>query len=146
MTASVPDGLPPVFADLLRELQEMNARLDAEIAQDADRFARADAERAEAARDGRLGDDWQDVQERIDQGRTSLQDVFSGADDSPAARALREVSRRRLRETVDEWEQVDAEDDPAAEPSPRVVVGGAAADSDRHRQQLARRIREELGR
>jgi hypothetical protein len=135
-----------MFDDVMREVRAENAALDVELARDAQRFARADAQRAEAARDGALGPDWQAVQRRVDEGRTTLDDVFSGVDDSPHARALREESRRRLRETADAWRRQDADDDPSTEPSPGAVVGGAAAGSERHRQEIARRIAQDLQR
>jgi hypothetical protein len=83
--------------------EELLAQVEALIAQtqrDAERVQRQDAEReaerAEAARTGRLGPDWQDVQRRIDAGQTTLAEVFGGTDDSPAAVRLRARSRATI--------------------------------------------------
>ena len=83
--------------------QELLQRLEsivAGIARDTREAERADAdrdaERAEAARAGALGPDWQAVQRRIDAGRTTLLDVFGGEDGSAAAVRLRAQSRERL--------------------------------------------------
>lgn len=90
------------------------ARLDGLMAQ-VERIGREVAERergtadarAEAARRGELGPAWRDVQERIDTGRTSLEAVFSGEDDSPAAQRLREDSRTRLATLAQDEERPD---------------------------------------
>jgi hypothetical protein len=83
--------------------EELLARVEgalAETRRDAERVARTDAAREEhraaAARRGELGRDWQEVQARIDSGRTSLADVFGGTDASPAAVRLREQSRATI--------------------------------------------------
>ncbi len=82
--------------ELLRRVEGLIAenQRDAERVQRQD--AERDAERAEAARGGRLGPDWQAVQRRIDAGQTTLHRVFGGEDDSPAAVRLRERSRATL--------------------------------------------------
>ena len=71
-----------------------------ETARDAERVARVDAaredERADAARRGELGPDWQSVQRRIDAGQTTLAAVFRGSDDTPAAVRLRNQARTTL--------------------------------------------------
>ena len=83
--------------------EELLARVEGVIAEtrrDAERVARTDAARDElratAARRGELGRDWQDVQGRIDAGRTSLAAVFGGTDQSPAATRLRAQSRATI--------------------------------------------------
>lgn len=73
----------------LDELESEARRAERELADSQD-------ERSEAARDGRLGRDWQDVQRRIDSGATTLAAVFSGGDDSPAAERLRELSQQNI--------------------------------------------------
>ncbi|QCB92669.1 hypothetical protein [Cellulomonas shaoxiangyii] len=73
----------------LGEIQRLGAELETRRAQEGDA-------RAEAARKGALGADWQAVQRRVDAGRTSLDAVFGGQDDSPEAVALRAGSRARL--------------------------------------------------
>jgi hypothetical protein len=106
VTRSSPDGL----AAQLRLVQETVSRATAELDRmdhpDA-RDAEATARREEAARRGDLGPDWQRVQRRIDTGRTTLADVFTGQDDSPEARRLAERSRETLRGA-----RTAAEDDP----------------------------------
>ena len=83
--------------------EELLARVEgvlAETRRDAERVARADApreaERAEAARRGVLGPDWQAVQHRIDSGETTLEAVFGGTDATPAAVRLRGVSQATI--------------------------------------------------
>jgi hypothetical protein len=82
--------------ELLRQVEGVLA----ETQRDADRVAREDApreeKRAEAARSGDLGRDWQDVQRRIDAGQTSLEAVFGGIDLTPAAVRLRDQSRATI--------------------------------------------------
>jgi len=82
--------------ELLRRVEG----LIADTQRDAERVRRQDADRAEqraaAARSGDLGPDWQQVQRRIDSGQTTLQDVFGGGDETPAAVRLRERSRATI--------------------------------------------------
>jgi hypothetical protein len=82
--------------ELLRQVEAVVA----ETQRDAERVAREDAPReaarAAAARGGELGRDWREVQARIDAGRTTLAEVFSGTDRSPAAVRLREQSRATI--------------------------------------------------
>ena len=82
--------------ELLRRVEAIVA----ETRRDADRVAREDAvrdaARAAAARRGELGPDWLSVQRRVDAGQTTLAAVFGGADGSPAAVRLRDLSRARL--------------------------------------------------
>lgn len=143
-TGGVPD-LPELFDRVLQALRESGAALDARLAREAEEDARADEQRAQAARSGALGADWQVVQQRVDLGRTTLADVFSGADTSPQARALRERSAQRLAEVHEQWRAQDEDEDEPA-PSPARVVTGAAAESRRHHEELAQRIARELRR
>ncbi|GIG37648.1 hypothetical protein [Cellulomonas pakistanensis] len=95
------------LAGRLREIEELVRAATAQIEQLAmpdDRDARLEAERAEAARSGALGRDWQRVQERIDTGTVTLADVFSGVDDSPEAEHLRARSSATLRSASEESE------------------------------------------
>jgi hypothetical protein len=82
--------------ELLRQVEGLLA----ETQRDAERLAREDApreeQRAEAARSGQLGRDWQDVQRRVDAGHTSLAAVFGGSDETPAAVRLRDQSRATI--------------------------------------------------
>jgi len=83
--------------------EELLRRVEAIMAEtrgDAERVAREsaafDEARASAARRGELGRDWQEVQARIDAGQTTLTEVFSGVDGSPAAARLRQQSRATI--------------------------------------------------
>jgi hypothetical protein len=107
--------------------EELLAQVEALIAQtqrDAERVQRQDAEReaerAEAARTGRLGPDWQETQRRIDSGRTTLAEAFGGVDDSPSAVRLRERSRATIEGL-------------ALEPPPELTEEIAAARADLER-------------
>ncbi|MGI8701067.1 MAG: hypothetical protein ACR2JU_07650 [Nocardioidaceae bacterium] len=101
------------------------ARLEATIqslqrsAQESGReLAESQRERAGEARSGAMGPDWQDVQRRIDAGQTSLADVFTGRDDSPAAQRLVRLSQENLTRMAEE-----------VQPPPEVVDELAAADT-----------------
>lgn len=52
--------------------------------------------RAEAARQGEHGRDWQVVQSRIDQGQTTVADVLSGADESLEAQRIQGMTAENL--------------------------------------------------
>ena len=84
--------LESMVADLERQAEESRRELNESLAQ-----------RATEAREGRLGKDWQDVQRRVDAGVTTVADVFSGRDDSPAARRLAELSRQNLASLSEEY-------------------------------------------
>jgi hypothetical protein len=106
VTGSLPEGL----AAHLRLVQETVSRARAELDRmdrPDPRDAEATARREEAARRGDLGPEWQRVQRRIDAGRTTLADVFTGQDTSPEARRIAEQSRGTLRGA-----RKAAEDDP----------------------------------
>ena len=79
-------------------------KLSQEIQQLRIKNERVHAERlrkhAEAARRGELGDDWAKIQERIDNGETTLRDVFSGEDTSDAAASLRQTAQRNIRKAM----------------------------------------------
>ena len=95
-------GMADTYVERLRStieaLETMARQSERELAESQD-------QRAEAARDGRLGRDWQDVQRRIDDGHTTLADVFSGRDGSPAARRLLDTSQQNIARMA---EQLDA--------------------------------------
>ena len=94
-------------------------KLSQEIQQLRIKNERVHAERlrkhAEAARRGELGDDWAKVQERIDNGETTLRDVFSGEDTSDAAASLRQTAQRNIRKAMQQARQ-DAEDNDEEDP------------------------------
>ena len=115
---------------VMDQLIAADAELDKEIAAQQAESERAEARRAERAREGELGDDWRRMQQRIDADETTLADVFGGADDSPLAQALRERSSQNLRELAREWQKQD--ESGIEEPSPAAVVSQAEADSLAH--------------
>jgi len=105
-------------------LDAVRALVD-EMEQDARRVdpqdARHQAAFDEAARDGSFGPQWRGLQRRIDGGRTTLVDVFSGTDTSPQAAAIRIAARSGLSEVreaaqvvVDQRAQAALPTDPAA--------------------------------
>jgi anti-sigma factor RsiW len=79
--------------DLVRRVEAIVAETERDAARVARDHAALDEVRGAAARRGELGPDWQEVQARIDAGRTSLAAVFGGLDESPAAVRLRTRSR-----------------------------------------------------
>ena len=111
---------------LISQLEGMIAGLDRVAEQTRREDAERDEQRAEAARSGELGRDWQDVQRRIDGGQTTLLDVFSGRDDSPAAARLLAQSQANLavmaleaeppQEVVDDLAAAEAQWDRIARP------------------------------
>ena len=80
----------------LARLEALIGSLEREARASERELADSDRERASAARDGRMGPEWQRVQRRIDAGETTVLDVFSGRDESPEAVRLRELSRTNL--------------------------------------------------
>lgn len=106
-------------------LDAVRALVD-EMEQDARRVdpqdARHQAAFDEAARDGSFGPQWRGLQRRIDGGRTSLVDVFSGTDTSPQAAAVQIAARSGLSEVraaaaqavLDQCAQASPPVDPAA--------------------------------
>jgi hypothetical protein len=103
-----PNDIAAVAAERLTELtKQFEAGLRASAARDANDRAKREA----AARRGELGPEWQKVQQRIDLNKTTLADVFSGADDSPEARALVRDARRNLASLGQELRAEAAPDD-----------------------------------
>ena len=88
----------------LAAILAMQAEIDEALVVSAAEDARREAEFAAHARVGKLGTEWQRVQQRIDLGETTLDDVMSGVDDSPSARALRERAESTLEVVHDELE------------------------------------------
>lgn len=125
----------------LREAFEEEALL--EEGEDA-RMAEVDAARAERARAGELGPEWRAVQARIDLGQTSLEAVFSGEDESPAAQQLREHSSRRLREFREQWEEDRQDPDKDVPPTPAELFDETLRESQARFTAAAERIRDAL--
>ena len=86
----------PREEELLARVEAIVAETERDAAREARDQAAQDAARASAARRGELGRDWQEVQARIDAGRTTLAAVFGGSDDSPAAVRLLARSRATI--------------------------------------------------
>jgi hypothetical protein len=82
--------------ELLRRVEALVAETEREAARLERDRAVLDEARGTAARRGELGPDWQEVQTRIDNGRTTLAAVFGGLDQSPAAVRLRTRSRATI--------------------------------------------------
>jgi hypothetical protein len=95
---------PDPLARIRAAVEEMERRSRATAERDAARGT----EIADAARRGDLGPQWRTVQQRVDRGETSLDDVFSGRDSSPEAVALARRSRENLSRMS---EVVQADDD-----------------------------------
>ena len=104
--------------ELMRSLRDVSESITRERQQDERDNAEHRQERAEAARNGELGADWKEIQERIDKGETTLSDVFSGKDTSDAADALRQTAQqniaRAMQQAREEAEEQDEEDPFAA--------------------------------
>jgi len=94
----------------------LRAEIDEELAETAVEDAKGQEKFESDARTGALGVEWQRVQQRIDLGQTTLADVMSGADETQAARALRDRAESRLTELHDELvieeESDETDDDP----------------------------------
>ena len=103
------------FEEFLRSLEELSREDEAAARRGND--DEGDRRREEAARRGELGEDWKKIQERIDNGETTLSDVFSGKDTSDAAAALRGTARRNITKAMQQARQQaddNDEDDPFA--------------------------------
>lgn len=91
--------LDAILADMRAKMAEFQAETAAVSAQlEAEKRAGA-AEAAEveqARRNGDHGREWQAVQQSIDLGKTTLDDVITGVDPSPEAQALRAMMQATL--------------------------------------------------
>lgn len=139
MSADRPrHGVPgsPDVGELLAGLRAATAQVRAVAAEQeqerrvlAAENARADEERARAARAGELGPDWRVLQQRIDLGQTSLAAILSGQDDHPAARRVLDHAMDRMVEVKHEIVTVLAEDAARdGRPTPRDEAGRAQGD------------------
>ena len=119
-----PEEIPRLAAQL-RVAMDQLARLDEEI-EKRERDASAqyeDAARvfAERARNGELGSDWNTVQRRIDSGETTMSAVWSGEDDSAAAKGIRDLAHRNVSALARTLrEQHDLQPDDEANPIARL--------------------------
>ena len=103
--------------ELLGELGDLSRGYAEELRDFREQMSTRDEERAEQARDGLLGSDWQRIQRRIDQGETSLDAVLRGEDGSVEATALRQTAADNARTlaAMQEAEPDDEEDDEQGE-------------------------------
>lgn len=97
--------------ELMRSLRDVSDSITRERQQDERDNAEHRRERAEAARNGELGEDWKKIQERIDKGETTLSDVFSGKDTSEAADALRQTAQQNIARAMQQARQEAEEND-----------------------------------
>ncbi|WP_051259383.1 hypothetical protein [Schaalia suimastitidis] len=102
----------PHLSNMMANLQSSIARIDAlseqidrETEIDRRKAEEADAARAERARKGELGPEWQKVQRRIDQGHTTLDAVLSGRDDSAEAQHVFGDMKARTAYLRTQWEE-----------------------------------------
>lgn len=140
---AMPGNFMEMLSSFIDEVERDTARLDAEIAASRAAYEDADEQRAEDARAGKLGREWQVLQSRIDRGETSALAVLTGQDASPEARALREMSLRNLQSMRAEWEMNYDPDDDNTKPeerAPHVQMQGAARESAEHFARVSAQI------
>ncbi|WP_315298093.1 hypothetical protein [uncultured Actinomyces sp.] len=104
------DYLAP-FENILQSLKEMQETVQKEIEKDREANHKAEEQHAEAARRGELGEDWRKIQERIDNGNTTLSDIFSGEDSSEAAMTLRQTAQQNITRAMQQARQEAEEND-----------------------------------
>lgn len=131
------DYLAP-FESILQSLKEMQETVQKEIEKDREASHKAEEHQAEAARRGELGADWRKIQERIDNGETTLSDVFSGKDSSEAAMALRQTAQRNIAESM---ERAQKESKEADEEDPFTTLHNNLATLDNETQERIRNLR-----
>ena len=83
--------------EAVAEVREMNRREVEELRDLREQLRRRDEDRADAARRGELGPEWQRIQRRIDIGETSVAAILTGQDDSADADALRATAMENTR-------------------------------------------------
>jgi hypothetical protein len=91
-------------ASYLAQLESSISSLQRMVADAKQELEQSQADRAQDARSGALGKDWQAIQARIDSGETTLADVFTGRDGSPEAGRLVQLSRDNLATLAEEGE------------------------------------------
>lgn len=108
--SEVREALAELHASV-EEARAITRREGEELRELREQFARQDEERAEAARRGDLGPQWQRLQRRIDLGETSVLAVLTGEDDSSDADALRATAMDNARTlAVMQEDELDDED------------------------------------
>ena len=108
--SEVREALAELHASV-EEVRAMTRREGEELRELREQLARQNEERAEAARRGDLGLQWQRLQRRIDLGETSVLAVLTGEDDSSDADALRATAMENARTlAVMQEDELDDED------------------------------------
>lgn len=97
--------------DLVAELDAERTELRARTAVARSRGANCEKEIAMARRDGRLGRDWQVLQQRIDMRHTTVSDILNGLDHSEEARAVRRTAGKTLARVRDAYRDKLSEPD-----------------------------------
>lgn len=109
--------------DLIGGLRAATASLREEHRAYQREKAARDDERARARRDGDLGPELQRVQQRIDAGQTTWEDVVAGRDNSPDSQQIRnriETNLNTLAEHLEEDVEFQQEGDRIRERSQRI--------------------------
>jgi len=108
--SEVREALAELHASV-EEVRAMTNREADELRELREELARRDEERADAARRGQLGPEWQRLQRRIDLGETSVQAILTGQDDSADADLLRATAMANTRSlAVMQEDELDDED------------------------------------
>lgn len=93
------------FDEMISRLETLNRQLEKELEAEKKAAEAADDKRAVRARSGELGLEWKKLQERIDSGQTTLEQVFSGEDTSREAQEVRRLAQRNLMAMREAWQQ-----------------------------------------
>lgn len=104
----------PELARILASLVTVAEQLNSD--DDETEQARFEAEIARKNRSGERGRDWMTLQGRIDLGQTTLAEVMSGADSSPEAQRVTQLSRKNLAALQKQMAEDAAEKDDALDP------------------------------
>jgi hypothetical protein len=108
--SEVREALAELHASV-EEVRAMTSRETDELRELREELARRDEDRADAARRGALGPEWQRLQRRIDLGETSVQAILTGQDDSADADLLRATAMANTRSlAVMQEDELDDED------------------------------------
>jgi hypothetical protein len=129
--------LPPEMVSILNMLDDQIRMLDDRLAdRDDDSEFRQDEELAAAARAGDLGEDWKAIQKRIDAGKTTVESVFNGSDDSAEAKALRAMSQKNMARLREQWDEQDMADPDNENPSPVAQINAILQESQQRLEEL----------
>jgi len=105
------EGYIARFEELFRSFDNLSQEINKQREQNQRDNAEPRQRRAEAARRGELGEDWKTIQERIDNGETTLEDVFSGKDTSEAAETIRKTAQQNVTKVMQQARQEAEEND-----------------------------------